>query len=80
VTTYLAVVSWGVFAHVATPKDAAGLDPLAQTLIPHFAYLTGIVVAAHFGAGALETLESQRSGQQSVDTEAVSPSPSETDT
>lgn len=71
VTTYLLIVSWSVFSRLATEKDAASLDPLAQTLLAHFTYLTGIVVAAHLGAGALEKYGAQRS-QQSGGSESQS--------
>jgi hypothetical protein len=64
VTTYLVIVSWSVFSRLATNQDVANLDPLAVTLVSHFTYLTGIVVAAHVGAGALEKFGAQRSGLQ----------------
>ena len=62
VTTYLVMVSWCVFSRLATDQHAASLDPLAQTLVSNFTYLTGIVVAAHVGAGAVEKYGAQRAG------------------
>jgi hypothetical protein len=67
VTTYLVIVSWSVFSRLATHNDTTSLDPLAQTLLSHFTYLTGIVVTAHLGAGALERFGTQRSGKQNGD-------------
>jgi hypothetical protein len=72
VTTELMIVSWSVFSRLGTEKDAASLDPLAQTLLAHFTYLTGIVIAAHLGAGALEKYGAQRSGQQPDGSESQS--------
>lgn len=61
VTSYLIIVSWSLFSRSGTGQQMGNLDPLAQTLLAHFTYLTGIVVAAHVGAGALETV-GRRSG------------------
>ncbi len=63
VTTYLAVIGWTAF----WPPDGkqSELPSLTGMFGSHFTYLTGIVVAAHIGAGALEKLGSQRTGQDS---------------
>ncbi|MEV0671414.1 hypothetical protein [Mycobacterium sp. NPDC050441] len=74
VTTYLMVVSWSLFSRAATGHEMGNLDPLAQTMLAHFTYLTGIVVAAHVGAGALEAVGARRSGSQSDDGGAGTPS------
>jgi hypothetical protein len=56
-------MGWTVFSPPAT--DTSGLTSLADLFGSHFSYLTGIVVAAHIGAGALEKFGSQRTGQPS---------------
>jgi amino acid transporter len=64
VASYLVIVGWSLFARTESGHLAGNLDPLAQTLLAHFTYLTGIVVAAHVGAGAVEAVGARRSGTQ----------------
>ncbi|MGW4098592.1 hypothetical protein [Mycobacterium sp. NPDC004974] len=65
VTSYLIIVSWSLFSRANNGQPMGNVDPLAHTLLAHFTYLTGIVVAAHVGAGALESVRARRSGTPS---------------
>jgi hypothetical protein len=70
VVTYLVMVSWSAFFNMAPANGQYALDPLGQTFISNFTFLTGVVVGSYFGADVVKQVAQIRHRHPETGTQA----------
>jgi protein-S-isoprenylcysteine O-methyltransferase Ste14 len=63
VVTYLVIVGWATFLGFYSGNGQETLNPLANTVLPSFTVLTGVVVGGYFGADAIKQVTHIRAAQ-----------------
>jgi hypothetical protein len=66
VVTYLVIVGWATFLGFYSGERQETLNPLANTVLPSFTVLTGVVVGGYFGADAIKQVTHIRAAQGPV--------------
>ncbi|GAC1397104.1 MAG: hypothetical protein NVSMB60_06850 [Mycobacterium sp.] len=70
VVTYLVMVAWTAFFNMASTDSQYALDPLGQTFISNFTFLTGVVVGSYFGADVVKQVAQIRHRQAETDNQS----------